>query len=187
MKLIEGVTTADIDREVRNAFAPFFSTLAIQGDRATPERYRVAANQLVLDSVIRGESPGKAAELAYNELFADRNAVNGTYRVDTTKYDAAKVDAGLGAILNAFTPEAFQVIPEPGFTLEESQVRKLRTVKQKARWVNTGDGQSVYLMHDTGPVLNRNGVPIRIKFEDATRSAPVAAPLSTSFRQAKGF
>lgn len=188
MKLVEGISQADIDREVRQAFSPFFSTLAIQGDRETAERYRVAANQLVMEQVIRGESPRKAAEMAYNELFADRNAVNGTYRVDTTKYDADKVDAGLGAILNAFAPDAFQVVPEPGFTLEESQARKLRTVRQKARWINAGDGESVYLMHDTGPVLNRNGVPIRIRFEDAMRSAGGTrrAP-QTSFREAKGF
>lgn len=187
MKLIEGISTADIDREVRNAFSPFFATLAVQGDRETAERYRIAANQLVMDQVIRGESPKKAAESAYNELFADRNAVVGTYRVDTTRYEPDKVDAGLTAILNAFQPDAFQVTPEPGFSLEESQARKLRTVRQKARWINAGDGESVLLMWDQGPVLNRNGVPIRIRFSDAVRSAPVSVPSPTSYREAKGF
>lgn len=172
MKLIEGTTTADIDREVRQAFSPFFSTLAAQGDRETAERYRVAANQLVLDRVIRGEPVGKAAELAYNELFADRNAVNGTYRVDTTKYDAAKVDAGLGAILNAFDPDSFMATPEPGFSAEESQARRLRTVKSKAYWMNSPDGEAVELWMNNSPVLNRNGTQIKINLGDAMRAAP---------------
>jgi hypothetical protein len=172
MKLIEGVTPADIDREVRASFAPFFSTLATQGDMATAERYRTAANALVMDRISKGESPKAAAKSAYAELFADRNAVNGTYLVDTTKYDATKVDAGLGAILNAFDPDALLAIPAPGFSAEESQARLLRTVRNKGYWMNSPDGQSVELWMNNNPVMNRSGMQIKIKLDDAIKAAP---------------
>jgi hypothetical protein len=189
LKLIGNTTSGQIDQAVMSAFSPFFSTLAMQGgdDAATAANdYRKAANALVMDRVSRGESPKAAATAAYGELFADRNAVNGSYFVDTTRYEATKVDSGLSAILAAYPADGLLVEMEPGFTLEETQARKLRQVHREARWVNAGD-DTVMLVHNNGPVLNRNGAPVQIKFDTAVKAAkPPSAPRS-SYREAKGF
>ncbi len=187
--LPEGVKKADVDRAVRAAFDPLMSTLAYQSDAVTAERYRGAGVALTIEKLSRGGSPDEAASEAYSELFGERNAVNGSYRVDTGKYDPEAVDRGLSNVLSVYPATGLMVSPEPGFTLEESQQRKLRTVRRQAFWVNNAAGTGVYLMRPTGPVLNANGVPIVIPFDRAQNSAPPDnAPVNdTTYRQARGF
>lgn len=185
-----GITKADIETEVRAAFDPLLSTLAYQNDTVTAERYRDAGVTLTMERLTRaGGSAKEAARAAYAELFGDRHAVNGTYRIDTQRYDADAVGRRLEQIRATLDPARLQVAPEPGFSLEESQQRAARTVRAKAFWVNNAAGTGVYLMHAHGPVLDASGKPIEVAFDQAAKSAPpaTAAAVDSAFRAAKGF
>lgn len=164
-----GTEKAQIELAVRQAFDPLLSTLAFQNDTVTAERYRDAGMTLAVDRMSRGGSLQEAAQSAYAELFGDRNAVNGSYRVDTTRYDATAVDRGLSTLKATLPPERLLVVPEPGFSLAESQERKARTVRQAAYWINNAAGTGVYLMHPNGPVLDVDGKPVEVPFDEAMR------------------
>ena len=177
------VKPADVQREVTVALQPLLTTLAAQNDAVTAARYRDAAVTLTMDRLSQqGGSAKEAAKAAYAELFGDRNAVNGTYRVDATRYDPKALDARLQYVRDTIDPARLQVTPEPGFTLAESQQRKARTVRQQAYWVNDESGHGVYLMHGTGPVRDTRGQPIRVSFDDAMKVKPPAVQQKTAYQ-----
>lgn len=186
-----GTTKKDVEDEVRAAFDPLLSTLAYQNDGVTAERYRQAGVTLAVERLSRtGGSAQEAARASYAELFGDRNAVNGTYRVDASRYDAPALDQRLGNLKGSFPADRLQVTPEPGFSLEESAQRKARTVQKSAYWINNAAGTGVYLMHPNGPVLDRNGRPVEVLFDEAMKlpaSTAAQSGVGASFRAAKGF
>lgn len=163
-----GTKKADIEQAVRDAFDPLLASLAYQNDNVTADRYRQAGMALAMERMGNGASATEAARSAYAELFGDRNTVNGTYRVDTKAHDAAAVDRGLTYFKSSLDPARLLVAPEPGFTLAESQERKARTVRQSAYWVNNAAGSGVYLMHAAGPVLDIDGKPVEVLFDQAS-------------------
>lgn len=183
--LPDGTNKADVERAVRQSFDPLLSTLAYQNDTVTANRYREAGMALTIDRMSRGASLGEAAASAYAELFGDRNTVNGSYRIDTTRYNADTVTRGLDMAMANLAPESLLVQPEPGFSLAESQARKARIVQQVGYWVNNGAGTGVYLMHPNGPVMGADGKPIQVLFDDAARAKP--APVQeTNWRMGYG-
>lgn len=177
-----GTSKADIEAAVRGAFDPLLASLAHQHDPVTAERYRDAGMTLTIEKLSRnGGSLKEAAQAAYAELFGDRNAVNGSYRVDTRHHDATAVARGLDRYLATLPAERLQVAPEPGFTLAESQQRKARSMRQRAFWVNNAAGTGVFLMHPDGPVRDVDGNPIEVPFASAAATkapTPTARPRS---------
>lgn len=185
-----GTSKGEVADAVRDVFDPLFATLSYQNDAATAERYRQAGMTLVTERLSReGGSVNAAAKSAYAELFGDRNAINGTYRVDTTLYDPVALGQRLDSIRDTLPGERLQVTAEPGFTLAESQERKARAVRRSSYWINNESGKGVYLMHPNGSVIDRNGKPIEVLFDDAMKQNLPAPPpgLGGSFRAAKGF
>lgn len=186
--LPEGTTKAQIQTAVRTAFDPLLASFLYQDDATSADRYREAGVILAMEKLGRdGGSVNEAAQSAYAELFADRNAVNGTYRVDTQRYgDAAVVARGLERYLTTLPAERLQADPELGFSLAESQERKARTMRQRAYWVNNAAGTGVLLAHkgeQDGLVRDAEGNAIEVLFDDAVKmKLPAPKPALRSGR-----
>lgn len=181
-----GISRNDVDTAVRSAFDPLLTSLAFQNDSVTAERYLDAGVTLTLEKLNTfGGSVRAAATAAYADLFADRNVVNGTYRVDTAQHDADAIAERLEYAKATIPSGQLLVAPEPGFTLAESAERKARSMRNTAYWVNNKSGDGVYLMHSTGPVLDVNGMPIEMLFDEVMNLSP--PPPVITFRGGGGL
>jgi len=176
-----GIVWGQVEKAVADAFVPLDTTLGRQGDPVTASRYRTAGQLLAVDYLHSGRaaSAKDAAKMAYDKLFAERNAVKGTYRVPLNlptegrivAIDPDAVESGLISFMDNITPDMMQFPVDPGFTAEESFKRNIRTVRQRSYWANNQTGTGVILMGPDGPQRDPNGVPIEVSFTRAIELA----------------
>lgn len=168
------VKPSDVNTAVARAFAGLTRTFTAQGANATSFRYMEAAQKLATQRVIAGESPNDAASSVYQELVADRyHPIENTYRVPL-EYPLPSVEQGLEVFLGTYSPENLLVVPEPGFSAEESAQRKWRSALS-GHWVNNATDTGVFLYGADGlPVLTKDNKPLFVRFDSVSKLKPSA-------------
>lgn len=181
------VKHTDVDKAVALAFAPLTQTFSVPdidgaGDAVTAGRYLNGGKALATQYLISGQasSAKEAASMAYQSLYADREAVVDGYRVPRN-FDADRVKAGLQRTLFSMKPEAVYLrAPMPGLTDTETRANIVRNVQKNGRWVTNEDGSGVYLMVAGMPARGADGKPIQVPYTKAQAEAPTAEAMRTS-------
>jgi len=180
--LPDGVKKTDVEKAVAVAFAPLTQTFSVPdidgaGDAVTAGRYLNGGKALATQYLVSGQasSAKEAATMAYQALYAEREAVVDGYRVPRN-FEPAKVQEGLRRRLQNLPPAAMYLrAPAPGLTEGESRTNILRNVQKNGRWVTNETGDGVYLMVAGRPALDAAGKPIWAAFSNVvTEPEPTA-------------
>lgn len=183
-----GTVWGQLEDAVNLEFAPLTNTLLLQGGKgakSAASRYMEAGQRLTAEGVSKGMPLNDAAREAYRVLVDQNNYVEKTYRIPKAmtvdgvvqQLDRNAVVAGLGEYIRRLSPGDITIPTEQGVTTERSFERKKRTIMMSGQWVNNGTGDGVFLMHDNGPVLSADGMPVEVKFIDSMRlGTEVPAP-----------
>lgn len=171
--LPEGFKAAEVKAAVSAAFAPLLSTFTApgpdgSGDNAAATRYYGAGVTLAQQYLASGQapSPKAAAEMAYRDLYADRETVLEGLRIPNELGPAQVVEGLRRRKGNLPAASMFVGTPSPGLTLEETRERIARAVQQSGRWVTNEAGTGAYLMLAGKPVLDAGGKPIAAAFRE---------------------
>lgn len=171
--LPSGIKVADVKTAVSAAFAPLLATFTApgpdgSGDNLAANRYYNAGLTLAQSYLASGQagSPKAAAQMAYRDLYAEREEVVDGVRIPKALGPDRVAEGLRRRITNIADASLYADVPSPGLTLEETRARIGRTVRERGRWVTNETGSGAYLMLAGKPVLDAQGKPIAAAFAE---------------------
>lgn len=171
--LPHGTKPADVKTAVSAAFAPLLSTFSApgpdgSGDNLAANRYYNAGVTLANQYLVSGQasSPKAAAALAYQALYADREAVVDGVRIPRALGPERVAEGLRRRVGNLPAANLYVAAPSPGLTLEQTRERQARMIRAQGRWVTNETGTGAYLMVGGRPVLDAAGKPIGAAFTE---------------------
>jgi hypothetical protein len=171
--LPSGVKVADVKTAVSAAFAPLLATFTApgpdgSGDNLAANRYYNAGLTLAQSYLASGQagSPKAAAQMAYRDLYAEREEVVDGVRIPKVLGPDRVAEGLRRRMTNIADASLYADAPSPGLTLEETRARIGRTVRERGRWVTNETGSGAYLMLAGKPVLDAQGKPIVAAFAE---------------------
>jgi hypothetical protein len=171
--LPSGIKVADVKTAVSAAFAPLLATFTApgpdgSGDNLAANRYFNAGLTLAQSYLASGQagSPKAAAQMAYRDLYAEREEVVDGVRIPKALGPDRVAEGLRRRMTNIADASLYADVPSPGLTLEETRARIGRTVRERGRWVTNETGSGAYLMLAGKPVLDAQGQPIVAAFAE---------------------
>lgn len=168
-----GIKVADVKAAVSAAFAPLLSTFTApgpdgSGDNLAANRYYGAGLTLAQHYLASGQagSAKAAAQMAYNDLYAEREEVVDGVRIPKALGPDRVAEGLRRRVTNLADADLFVATPSPGLTLAETRARVGRTVRDRGRWVTNETGTGAYLMLAGRPVTDAQGKPIQAAFAE---------------------
>lgn len=175
-----------MDQDLKSALEPFGRTFASQsGGAATYGSIYNEAYRGALAQMAQGKSPGDAAKDMARRLSANYQ-VDGSLRVPK-EYDIDSVQEGIHAVVSGIKADDLMLSDIPGVGVEFKDQRA-QAILKNATAVANKDETGIYLLHNGGAILGKDGRPLEYTFDQligagATKQKQADSPRANLIKQ----